>query len=102
MFGLPHHLSPVPASRDLEAFGALWTWPGLDLKKRTLVVVVSDAAIAPTGSHPPADSAATGLDEPPGRDKRSRRPGAECACTGPRRFSFDFEFHFHFHRKLLF
>ncbi|MGH7339734.1 MAG: carboxymuconolactone decarboxylase family protein, partial [Candidatus Rokuibacteriota bacterium] len=29
-------------------FGALWTRPGLDLKTRTLVVVVSDAA---TGRH---------------------------------------------------
>jgi 4-carboxymuconolactone decarboxylase len=30
------------------AFGALWTRPGLDLKTRTLVVVVSDAATGRT------------------------------------------------------
>jgi len=81
MFGLPHHLSPVPASQDLKAFGALWTWRGLDLKKRTLVVVVSDAAIATTGSHPTPDGAATGLDEPPGRHKRSRRSGCGMRCV---------------------
>ena len=33
-------------------FGALWTRPGLDLKTRTLVCVVSDAA---TGRHPELD-----------------------------------------------
>src|SRR5437764_12818391 len=29
-------------------FGALWTRPGLDLKTRTLICVVRDAATAPT------------------------------------------------------
>jgi 4-carboxymuconolactone decarboxylase len=33
-------------------FGALWSRPGLDLKTRTLVCVVSDAA---TGRHPELD-----------------------------------------------
>ena len=33
-------------------FGALWTRPGLDLKTRTLICVVSDAA---TGRHPELD-----------------------------------------------
>ncbi|HZT48001.1 MAG TPA: carboxymuconolactone decarboxylase family protein [Hyphomicrobiaceae bacterium] len=33
-------------------FGALWTRPGLDIKTRTLVCVVSDAA---TGRHPELD-----------------------------------------------
>src|SRR5947209_20554491 len=89
MLALPHHLCPLAASQDLKVFGALWTWPGLDLKKRTIVVVVSDATIARTGPHPVAGCAATGLDEPPGRHKRSRRSGAECGCTRPGRFSFD-------------
>ena len=34
-------------------FGVLWTRPGLDLKTRTLVCVVSDAA---TGRYPELDS----------------------------------------------
>src|SRR5690242_3530074 len=89
MLALPHNLPPLPASQDFKAFGALWTWPGLDVKKRTLVIEVSDATIAPTGPHPVADCAATGLDEPPGRHKRSRRSGAECGCTRPGRFSFN-------------
>ena len=33
-------------------FGSLWTRPGLDLKTRTLICVVSDAA---TGRHPELD-----------------------------------------------
>jgi 4-carboxymuconolactone decarboxylase len=33
-------------------FGALWTRPGLDIKTRTLICVVSDAA---TGRHPELD-----------------------------------------------
>jgi 4-carboxymuconolactone decarboxylase len=33
-------------------FGALWTRPGLDLKTRTLICVVSDAAL---GRHPELD-----------------------------------------------
>jgi len=33
-------------------FGALWARPGLDLKTRTLICVVSDAA---TGRHPELD-----------------------------------------------
>jgi 4-carboxymuconolactone decarboxylase len=33
-------------------FGALWTRPGLDIKTRTLICVISDAA---TGRHPELD-----------------------------------------------
>jgi 4-carboxymuconolactone decarboxylase len=36
----------------VTVFGALWTRPGLDMKTRTLVCVVSDAA---TGRHPELD-----------------------------------------------
>ncbi len=36
----------------VTVFGALWTRPGLDIKTRTLVCVVSDAA---TGRHPELD-----------------------------------------------
>ena len=39
----PHVKKFIDAAQE-TIFGALWTRPGLDLKTRTLVVVVSDAA----------------------------------------------------------
>jgi 4-carboxymuconolactone decarboxylase len=44
-------------------FGALWTRPGLDLKTRALICVISDAATAHAGAGAaPPDGAPPGLD----------------------------------------
>ena len=51
-----YHASPVMKKfidvATETVFGALWARPGLDLKTRTLICVVSDAA---TGRHPELD-----------------------------------------------
>jgi 4-carboxymuconolactone decarboxylase len=46
------HLKKVIDVATETVFGALWARPGLDIKTRTLVCVVSDAA---TGRHPELD-----------------------------------------------
>ncbi len=65
-------------------FGALWTRPGLDLKTRTLICVVSDAATGAhaRAGHPPAHGAAPGMD--------GGRADRRCCCTfGLRRRAAD-------------
>jgi len=47
----PHMKKFIDVATE-TVFGALWSRPGLDLKTRTLICVVSDAA---TGRHPELD-----------------------------------------------
>ena len=78
----PHMKKFIDVATE-TVFGALWTRPGLDLKTRTLICVVSDAATARTPEHAaPAHGAAAGMDG-------GRAGGGAAAPVGLRRRAAD-------------